>query len=70
MTVALLIRWEMTASLAQLGAGFIQPFAGGTAMAGRAAKGKSPCAGQEPMQDTTQQESLRGAKPSPGRSGG
>ena len=33
-------RWEMTASLAQLGAGFIQPFAGGTAMAGRAAKGE------------------------------
>ena len=29
--VALLIRWEMTASLAQLGAGFIQPFAGGPA---------------------------------------
>jgi len=28
------------ASLAQLGAGFIQPFAGGTAMAGRAAKGE------------------------------
>jgi hypothetical protein len=28
----------MKASLAQLGAGFIQPFAGGTAMAGRAAK--------------------------------
>ena len=34
-------RWEMTASLVQLGAGFIQPLAGGTAMAGRAAKGKS-----------------------------
>ena len=34
----------MTASLAQLGAGFIQPFAGGTAMAGRAAKG-SPLRG-------------------------
>jgi len=31
---------EKKASLAQLGAGFIQPFAGGTAMAGRAAKGK------------------------------
>ena len=28
----------MKASLAQLGTGFIQPFAGGTAMAGRAAK--------------------------------
>ena len=32
----------MTASLAQLGAGFIQPLAGGTAMAGRAAKGGIP----------------------------
>ena len=32
-------RWGKEASLAQLGAGFIQPFAGGTAMAGRAAKG-------------------------------
>ena len=32
-------RWKRKASLAQLGAGFIQPFAGGTAMAGRAAKG-------------------------------
>ena len=32
-------RWEMKASLAQQGAGFIQPFAGGTAMAGQAAKG-------------------------------
>jgi len=30
----------MTASLAQLGTGFIQPLAGGTAMAGRAAKGE------------------------------
>ena len=33
---------EKKASLAQLGAGFIQPFAGGTAMAGRAAKGSPP----------------------------
>ena len=33
-------RWEMTASLVQLGAGFIQPLADGTAMAGRAAKGE------------------------------
>ena len=33
-------RWGKEASLAQLGAGFIQPFAGGTAMAGRAAKGE------------------------------
>ena len=30
----------MTASLVQLGAGFIQPLAGGTAMASRAAKGE------------------------------
>ena len=37
-------RWGKEASLAQLGAGFIQPFAGGTAMAGRAAKG-SPLRG-------------------------
>ena len=37
-------RWKRKASLAQLGAGFIQPFAGGTAMAGRAAKG-SPLRG-------------------------
>ena len=36
----------MTASLAQLGAGFIQPFAGGTAMAGRAAKGSPERNGQ------------------------
>jgi len=34
-------RWEIKARLAQLGAGFIQPLAGGTGMAGRAAKGKS-----------------------------
>jgi len=32
----------MTASLVQLGAGFIQPLAGGTAMVGRAAKGEIP----------------------------
>jgi len=32
---------EKEASLAQLGAGFIQPFAGGTAMAGRAAKNET-----------------------------
>ena len=37
---------EKKASLAQLGAGFIQPFAGGTAMAGRAAKGSPERNGQ------------------------
>jgi hypothetical protein len=31
----------MTASLAQLGAGFIQAFAGGTAMAGPEARGEA-----------------------------
>ena len=39
----------MTASLAQLGAGFIQPLAGGTAMAGRAAKGKEEQPGGFPL---------------------